>query len=252
RSRRSWAAIPSSRSCRSSGCGRRRSAPTRHHRRRAAPTCACRRSSTAPTASLPPQCCARKMRPRRAPLRRALKSPPKRPQVTKIRRATKSDAAEIGRVHVETWQSTYAGLLPDKTLAAMSDVRQSAWWSRVLADPREARGVFVADDEAMAGVGFGSGRPGRKPPGGVKERRRGGTRAQVGEVYTLYVESDFQNRGLGRRLLDALFRQLRSDGCDAVVLWMLADNPTRFFYEGMGGEIVGSRREAFAGTTVDE
>ena len=49
----------------------------------------------------------------------------------RIRRATRADAAAIGRVHVETWQSSYAGLLPDKALAQMSDVRQSAWWLRV-------------------------------------------------------------------------------------------------------------------------
>ena len=41
-------------------------------------------------------------------------------------------------------------------------------------------------------------------------------------------------------------------GCDTAVLWMLADNPTRFFYEGMGGAIVGGRRERFAGADVDE
>jgi ribosomal protein S18 acetylase RimI-like enzyme len=167
--------------------------------------------------------------------------------VIRIRRAAKADASAIGRVHVETWQSTYAGLLPDRTLANMSDVRQSAWWSRALADPAEARGVFVADDEEMGVVGFGSCGPVREPPDGLN-----GTETRVGEVYTLYVEPDFQNRGLGRRLLDALFRQLHADGFDTAVLWMLADNPTRFFYEGMGGEIVGSRREPFAGTTVDE
>ena len=164
-----------------------------------------------------------------------------------IRRATKADAAAIARVHVETWQSAYAGLLPDMTLAQMSDVRQSAWWSRALADPKEARGIFVADDDDTGVVGFGSCGPVREPPDGLN-----GTEQRVGEVYTLYVESDFQNRGLGRRLLDALFRQLHADGCDTAVLWMLADNPTRFFYEGMGGEIVGNRREPFAGTDVDE
>ena len=74
----------------------------------------------------------------------------------RIRRARRDDSAAIGRVHVETWQSTYAGLLPDRLLAAMSDVRQSAWWSRLLADSGEAHGVFVADDEEMGVVGFGS------------------------------------------------------------------------------------------------
>ena len=58
--------------------------------------------------------------------------------------------------------------------------------------------------------------------------------------------------GLGRRLLDALFRQLRADGCDTAVLWMLADNPTRFFYEGLGGEPVGERVDTMAGADVEE
>ena len=165
----------------------------------------------------------------------------------RIRCAAKRDAAAIGRVHVETWQATYAGLLPDSMLAGMSDVRQSAWWSRLLADPREARGIFVADDEEMGVVGFGSCGPVRDPPEGLN-----GTEVRVGEVYTLYVEPDFQNRGLGRHLLDALFRQLHADGCDTAVLWMLAENPTRFFYEGLGGARVGERVDTMAGVDVEE
>ena len=165
----------------------------------------------------------------------------------RIRRAARNDAAAIGRVHVETWQAAYAGLLPDAMLAGMSDVRQSAYWSRVLADRHESRGVFVADDEDMGVVGFGSCGPVRDPPEGLSGRE-----IRVGEVYTLYVEPDFQNRGLGRRLLDALFRQLRADGCDTAVLWMLAANPTRFFYEGLGGERVGERIDTLSGVDVEE
>ena len=165
----------------------------------------------------------------------------------KIRRATKSDAAEIGRVHVETWQSTYAGILPDSMLAQMSDVRQAAWWTRALSEPGEARGIFVAEAPDMGVVGFGSCGPVREMPDGLD-----GTETRVGEVYTLYVEPDFQNQGLGRRLLDAMFRQLHADGHDTAVLWMLATNPNRFFYEGMGGRIVGAQRDRFAGTSVNE
>jgi ribosomal protein S18 acetylase RimI-like enzyme len=165
----------------------------------------------------------------------------------RIRRAKRDDASAIGRVHVETWQSTYAGMLPDAMLVAMSDVRQSAWWLRVLSDPGEARGVFVADDEEMGVVGFGSCGPVRDLPEGLDGRE-----VRVGEVYTLYVEPDFQNRGLGRRLLDALFRQLKAERCDTAVLWMLAENPTRFFYEGLGGERVGERIDTLSGVDVEE
>ena len=166
---------------------------------------------------------------------------------TKIRRGRRSDAGAIGRVYVETWQATYPGLLPDAMLARMSDVRQSAWWSRALGDARESRGIFVADDEEVGVVGFGSCGPVREIPEGLD-----GTEARVGEVYTLYVESDFQNLGLGRRLLDAMLRQLQADGCDTAILWMLADNPARFFYEGLGGAQVGRRADRMAGTEVEE
>ena len=33
---------------------------------------------------------------------------------------------------------------------------------------------------------------------------------------------------------------------------MLADNPTRFFYEGLGGERVGERVDTMAGVDVEE
>jgi len=167
--------------------------------------------------------------------------------VIRIRRAARDDAAAIGRVHVETWRAAYAGLLPDSMLVSMSDVRQSTWWAQLLADPGEARGVFVADDREMGVVGFGSCGPVRDRPEGLDGRE-----IKVGEVYTLYVEPDFQNLGLGRRLLDALFRQLKADRCDTAVLWMLADNPTRFFYEGLGGERIGERTDTLAGVDVEE
>ncbi len=87
----------------------------------------------------------------------------------------------------------------------------------------------------------------RDPPEGLDGRE-----IKVGEVYTLYVEPDFQNLGLGRQLLGALFRQLKADRCDTAVLWMLAENPTRFFYEGLGGERVGERTDTLAGVDVEE
>lgn len=165
----------------------------------------------------------------------------------RIRRATRNDAPAIGRVHVETWQATYAGLLPDAMLVAMSDVRQSAWWSQVLADKGEARGIFVADDAEMGVVGFGSCGPVRDTPDGLDGREM-----RVGEVYTLYVEPDFQNQGLGRRLLDAMFHQLSADGFDTAILWMLAENPSRFFYEGLGGKRLSDRIDTLAGVDVEE
>jgi hypothetical protein len=37
-----------------------------------------------------------------------------------LRQATHADAAAPGRLHVTSWHETYAGLLPDAMLAALS------------------------------------------------------------------------------------------------------------------------------------
>ena len=49
-----------------------------------------------------------------------------------VRRANAGDVQAIGRVHVETWRSTYAGLLPDDLLVGMSLEKQSQMWQRML------------------------------------------------------------------------------------------------------------------------
>ncbi len=70
--------------------------------------------------------------------------------------------------------------------------------------------------------------------------------------YALYVAIDWQGKGLGRRLLGALFSQLQGAGVSDAYLWVLAGNPARFFYETMGGTRVAERRESFAGTLLAE
>ena len=41
------------------------------------------------------------------------------------------------------------------------------------------------------------------------------------------------------------------DHRDAVI-WVLSANPSRFFYEALGGSAVAERQETFAGTILDE
>ena len=47
-----------------------------------------------------------------------------------LRPALPLDADGIARVHVETWQSAYAGLVPTDYLARMTVARSSAQWHR--------------------------------------------------------------------------------------------------------------------------
>jgi GNAT superfamily N-acetyltransferase len=162
--------------------------------------------------------------------------------VARLRTARQVDAHAIARVHVEAWRSTYAGMLPDAYLAGLSVAGHARFWKRLLAPGGDI--VVVVEDAEAGIVGFGSAGP-------LRQAER--TAAEwSGEVYTLYLLTDWQGRGLGRALLHALFDRLRERGLDRVLLWVVAANPTRFFYQAMGGRVVARRCEPFAGIMLDE
>ena len=163
-----------------------------------------------------------------------------------LRRARAGDAEAIARIHVETWRATYAGLLPDRYLVGMSAQGQGFAWRKAIARRGRNEAILVArarDEQAAPGpiVGFGNAGPARSNLAPYKA-----------EVYTLYVALDWQGRGIGKQLLGGLFRGLVEAGLEDAYLWVLSSNPSRFFYEAMGGERAAERQEAFAGTLLDE
>ena len=139
-----------------------------------------------------------------------------------IRRAVPGDAAQIGRVHVAGWRSAYAGILPDHSLTRLSAAQHAAQYDR---DICAGRAVFVAVDGDQT-VGFTT--VGRPRTEGLAD----------GEVETLYVLDDFRDQGLGRRLMQAGAGHLAAQGCGSLFLWVLKDNPGRWFYERLGGRAI--------------
>ena len=158
-----------------------------------------------------------------------------------IRRARLSDVVPIAAVHVAAWRSTYPGILPDGYLARLSVPRQAAHYERAI---RSGVGVHVA---TASGVDLSTDRgadPG--PPRVVGFATAGPTRTPGaadtmaapladGEIETLYVLDDWRDRGIGRRLMRAAAGHLAGVGCTSAVVWVLRDNPSRWFYERLGG-----------------
>jgi ribosomal protein S18 acetylase RimI-like enzyme len=158
-----------------------------------------------------------------------------------LRPATPADSRAIARIHVETWRTTYAGMLPDKTLINMNIDAKAAAWRRALSAQDATGSVLIAEGEGTGPIGFASSGRNRMP-----------VLPFAGEVQTLYVQPDWQNQGVGRRLLQGCFAALRFRGFPSAVVWVLADNPARFFYERMGGKRAGERDEQLWGIIVHE
>lgn len=161
-----------------------------------------------------------------------------------IRPALPGDAAAVAQVHVETWRTTYAGVVPDDYLLGLREANQRRSWRQQIAARAWPGSVLVAEAPGAGKrsiVGFGS-------CGAL----RGGALQYEAEIYTLYVSSDWQGEGIGRGLLTGLFQSALSAGLRSAMLWVLSRNPSRYFYEAMGGEQVGERKERFAGSWLEE
>ena len=160
----------------------------------------------------------------------------------RIRAALPEDAGSIARVHVDSWRTTYAGIVPAEYLAGLSYRDRESVWNRILSMERPGSGNFVAENEGGDVIGFATCGPERE-----------GNKTYRGELYAIYLLEDYQRVGLGRRLVSAVAQRLLADGFSSMLLWVLEDNHSaRRFYESLGGERVGQKTIAIGGADLVE
>ncbi|WP_425101685.1 N-acetyltransferase family protein [Tropicibacter sp. S64] len=143
-----------------------------------------------------------------------------------IRPARPGDAEAVARAHVQAWEETYRGLLPDDIIDGQTFAKRHAFWQGLLADPGASR-VFVAETETGI-AGFGSALPARNHA--------------PAQITALYLQRDSQRRGLGCALLTACLDAIRATGPRAIVEVLETNTLARAFYEQMGA--VETSREA--------
>lgn len=146
-----------------------------------------------------------------------------------IREATVADAASIARVRIDTWKSAYAGIIPAEHLASLSHEEYAQRLQERINSIQPEQFLLVAETQGEI-VGFAYGGP-----------ERSGDDVYRGEIYALYVLPAYQRRGIGRKLVGASARRLRQAGMSNLLIWALAANPFRQFYEAVGGQPVRAR-----------
>lgn len=158
--------------------------------------------------------------------------------ITLVRPGRLADAQAIARIEVETWRTTYAGMLPDRVLLGMSERRQTASWGSFLRQrPDDVR---IAEGAKAAVTGFGN-----------CGAQRNSAIDFAGEIYTLYVSPEAQGEGAGRALLLGLFSRLVAIDYGSALVWVVRANPARYFYERLGGTQVMHRPIPLGGQQVE-
>ncbi|MBB5339180.1 GNAT family N-acetyltransferase [Tunturiibacter gelidoferens] len=155
--------------------------------------------------------------------------------MAEIRAAAGKDAGAIAHVHVESWRTTYAGIVPEAYLASLNVAEREASWREWLTLDVD---VFVAEVDGDV-VGFVGGGAIREP---VEEFDA--------ELFAIYLLREAQRRGIGTALLRRLAVSLKARGFRSMVAWVLEDNSSGGFYSRSGAVRVASKEMEVGGVML--
>lgn len=158
-----------------------------------------------------------------------------------IRPAVPEDALAVARVHVQSWQAAYRGLLPDEYLDALRPEDRAPRYDFTRASPETPYTLIAVEADEV--LGFATTMPSRDE-----------SLADYGELSALYVAPKHWRKGIGTMLTAAAIRYLISCGYRDALLWILAGNAqAEHFYQKDGWRPDGVRRsETIWDITVDE
>ena len=162
-----------------------------------------------------------------------------------IRIAELEDAKGIAEVNIETWRSTYQGIMPDSYLCSLSLSERTAGQQTLLAasgsDNDNSR--FIAQTVQGRVVGYGA----------VGKERTNAVNFES-ELFGLYVLPEYHGKGIGRALTRFALDWLKQKRFRSLIVWVIEANPIgRRFYESLGGHILGiNRTKEFDGHLIRE
>ncbi len=141
-----------------------------------------------------------------------------------VRAAEIGDIGAIRALHIDSWQRTYRGVLPDVFLdVEIYEYLGPIWHDGAL----EGRLVVVAEQAGLLGFAVTA--------------RFG---AEVPYLDSIHVAGEAQGQGVGRELLRAVAKGLRDKGLDSLSLDVLAGNDAALAaYTALGG-VAGAPVEA--------
>ncbi|MBP6810641.1 MAG: GNAT family N-acetyltransferase [Saprospiraceae bacterium] len=154
-----------------------------------------------------------------------------------IRTARPTDADAIVSVHIDSWRTTYRGIIPDEYLDNMNVQARANFWRKELT--AQDNPVFVAEQEGAI-VGFAT-------AGQSRDDNHFDS-----ELYAIYVLQPHQRKNIGSLLLAAISEYLQTCGHRSMYVWVLADNSSKHFYERLGGVLFDKKVIEISGRPLTE
>ncbi|MFE7063395.1 GNAT family N-acetyltransferase [Sutcliffiella sp. NPDC057660] len=157
-----------------------------------------------------------------------------------IRLAEKGDEASIAKVHVDSWKTTYKGIIDDSYLESLSYENRKKMWETAIEAGYEKGCLFVAEVDGDI-VGFAS--------AGTERTKK----YEVdGELFAIYILQSCQKKGIGKALFSKVREFIIEKGNKSMLVWVLADNPSRSFYLSLHPEEIDTEQIQIGDQTYEE
>jgi len=148
-----------------------------------------------------------------------------------IKYAGLKDYEGIAKVHVDTWISSYKGIISDRRLRSMSYEKSGKKWFDIIsacADDKKETVLSAFDkNEPVGFCHFGR-----------LKRKSELLNGFEGEIKAIYILKDHQKKGLGGKLIKKITQIFKNNGIDSFIAWVLKDNSSADFYVKTGAELI--------------
>ncbi|MDM5248349.1 GNAT family N-acetyltransferase [Lysinibacillus sp. G4S2] len=157
----------------------------------------------------------------------------------KIREATMQDAQGIGKVHVDSWRTTYKDIIPDSFLNNLSYEQRTELWKKNITIKDNY--VLVVENELGEIIGFAT-----------ASNKETNDVPYSSDLTSIYLLEECQGKGIGKQLLKELFIFFKKKNHQSIFVEVLAENKTRYFYEYYGAEYVKTVQINIGGKVLEE
>ena len=150
-----------------------------------------------------------------------------------LRDATENDILELGKLHAITWAQTYNSKPNIK-------LRQYQWDEAFKEENNGRWFCILVVDKNNKLVGFAK---------GIISKNESSSE-QHGDLNKIYLLSDYQRLGLGKKLFAHVVNRFLNKGVNDMILFGVPQNPSCAFHEAMGGERLYSEKGTFDGCYI--
>jgi ribosomal protein S18 acetylase RimI-like enzyme len=156
-----------------------------------------------------------------------------------IRAASTKDVEAIAKIHVDSWEAAFEGLMPEQYIADFSLEKRINEWRSIIDNKKEVVLVVERSNQVIGFLSY-TNNENRLPKSILLSK--------------LYISPSVYQKGLGTLLLTQLFSTLTGYAIEQVSLYVLDSNISAInFYKKHGFEETGDAvKEDFEGQTITD